>query len=138
MPKLAGIFSKKDKHTHTQPNSPTKSSAAAAGPSTIRVVDDPNKSTAQSPFTSEPTLPIAYVLPEISLLSADNGAPDDAVSITASSSSVHPHPPSSSVATSSSSVLRLINPFRKKSPNGHTQCESFSLSIPGPASSYRV
>ena len=147
MPVLAGIFSKKDK-SKSKPPSPTvaappSASAGGGGGSTIRVVDDPSKSQSQSqpqpqiqsPFTSAPSLPTDYVLPEISLLSADNGALDDAISITASSSSAHP--PSSSptlvtqpVASTSSSMLRLVNPFRKKSPSGNTHCESFHPSIP--------
>ena len=149
MPVLAGIFSKKDK-SKSKSSSPTlaappSASAGGSGGSTIRVVDDPNKSHAQSqpqpqpqfqsPFTSAPSLPTDYVLPEISLFSADNGALDDAISITASSSSAHP--PSSSptlvtqpVAPTSSSMLRLVNPFRKKSPSGNTHCESLHPSIP--------
>src|SRR5258706_6634043 len=94
MPILAGIFSKKDKHNRR--NSPPKSSPGPATPltavdgPTIRVVNDAHDPPAPSPFNSAPSFATDYVLPELSLLSAENGPLDDAISITASSSSAHP------------------------------------------------
>lgn len=146
MPILAGIFSKKDKHNRqisppkSKPSpSPASSFSAVDGP-TIRVVGDTHKppapSPAPSPFNSAPSFPTDYVLPEISLLSAENGAFDDAISITASSSSAHPPSPSATQPVPpSSSILRLVNPFRKKSPSGDSQCESFHWLIPAPGTS---
>jgi hypothetical protein len=125
MPILAGIFSKKDKNTRHKPPSNSSffapAAALSAGTSTLRVVDDGHKGPAPAPRTVTTSISTDYVLPEISLFSAENGAVDDTISITASSSSAHP--PSSSgnlynqpIASSSSSKLRLINPFRKKIP----------------------
>ena len=134
MPILAGIFSKKDKHTrHVSPSkfsSPSPAATSSATGLTVRVVDDGHKGHAPAPFNSAPSISTDYVLPEISL-SGENGALDDAISITASSSA---HPPSPSgnlyaqpIASSSSSMLRLVNPFRRKSPSSDSQSESFLL-----------
>ena len=138
MPILAGIFSKKDKHTrHISPSkssSPTPA-AAPAGGQTLRLVGDGGKAHAPAPFNSAPSITTDYVLPDINLVSGENGGFDDAISITASSSSAHP--PNSSgnlytqpVASASSSMLRLVNPFRRKTPSGDSQSESFSSYLP--------
>ena len=146
MPILAGIFSKKDKHLrHNNPSKSSSSTApapsAAAGGKSLRVVDDGHKGHPPAPFTTSATsIATDYVLPEISL-PAENGGFDDAISITASSSCAHPHPPTSSrspytqpTASPSSSMLRLVNPFRKKSPSGDSQSMYFPLRTPGSSS----
>jgi hypothetical protein len=139
MPILAGIFSKKDKHTRynspSKPSSPTPAAAISADGPTIRVVDDGHKARAPTPLTTPPSTATDYVLPEINFLAAENAGFDDATSITASSSCAHPPSSSGNLYTQpvapSSSKLRLVNPFRRKSPSGESHSESFTPSFLG-------